>query len=155
MAGDDHGEQVRTAGGSYGSDGFGRADGCGDLGVGAGLAARNVEEGAPDTLLEGSGPDVEGESSGGGGFAEVGEDKADGLGQTRLGRGEVAACPGAACPGEACPARPVPAIRRAAWGKRSRSSAAASASESAKRTAQRPRAVVATSRRPRGESVVA
>ncbi len=76
VAGDYDGEQVRAASGADGANGFRGADGIGDLGVGAGLAAGDLEESLPDALLEGGGADVEGEGLRGGVFGEAGEDEA-------------------------------------------------------------------------------
>jgi hypothetical protein len=81
MAGDNDTEEVGAAGGSDGADGLGRAHRLGYLGVGAGFAAGDFEQGLPDALLEGGGADVEGEGGGGGVFGEAGEDEADGFGE--------------------------------------------------------------------------
>ena len=85
VAGDDDGEEVGAAGGADGADGLGRADGLGDLGVGAGFAAGDFEQGLPDALLEGGGADVEGEGLRSGVFGETGEDKLDGFGEGGVG----------------------------------------------------------------------
>jgi hypothetical protein len=52
VAGCDDGDRVAAVGGTDGADRLGHTDLAGDLGVGAGFAERNGQQGCPDFLLE-------------------------------------------------------------------------------------------------------
>ena len=81
VAGDGESDGVGGTGGCDGAGGGGRAERAGESGVAARLAAGDLLEGAPDTLLEGCGADVEGEGGGQGVFGGLAKDEGEGFGE--------------------------------------------------------------------------
>ena len=81
VAWDGESNGVGGTGGGDGAGGGGRAERAGESGVAARLAAGDLLEGSPDTLLEGGGADVEGEGGGQGVFGGLAEDEGESFGE--------------------------------------------------------------------------
>ena len=81
MAGDGEGDGVGGAGGGDGAGGGGLAQIAGKRGVAARLAAGDLLQRPPDTLLEGGGADVEREGSGQGMLGGLAEDEGECVGE--------------------------------------------------------------------------
>src|SRR5438046_2512704 len=59
VAWDEHADVIVAVGRPDRTHRLGRSDGCGDVGIAAGLAGRNLAQLAPDRLLEGRSGDVD------------------------------------------------------------------------------------------------